>query len=234
MMWSSSMDLWEGSCSQLPDQPSTNVCGGYEENAVFYSCLVDDFNTVKSTLWNVDTIDMNVDVADVLRMEDSLMSHDEIIATIPLLVGSTSSDDNVLDVLTQLCDSLDGDAIMDQAAQMTAFDTILPPVSPDDVDSLLSSSPPPASSSSSPIASVATPICSPAPSRPLHVERRQRKKEQNKTAALRYRHKKRNEQGSVLSEYDELEKKNIELKTKVTEMTKEVDYLKGLIAEICA
>lgn len=69
---------------------------------------------------------------------------------------------------------------------------------------------------------------------PLVTEKRQRKKEQNKTAALRYRHKKRDEHGSVMSEFDELERRNVELKTRVTEMTKEVDYLKGLIAEICA
>lgn len=78
-----------------------------------------------------------------------------------------------------------------------------------------------------------SPAGSPAPG-PIVVEKRQRKKEQNKTAALRYRHKKRSEQGSVLSEYEELEKRNIELKTKVSEMSKEVNYLKGLIAEICA
>jgi cell division protein FtsB len=66
------------------------------------------------------------------------------------------------------------------------------------------------------------------------TEKRLRKKEQNKTAALRYRVKKRDEHGSVMSEYDQLERRNVELRTKVAEMTKEVDYLKGLIEEICA
>ena len=63
-------------------------------------------------------------------------------------------------------------------------------------------------------------------------ERKQRKKEQNKSAALRYRMKKRDEQGTIATEYELLEKRNIELKTKVEEITKEISYLKGLMAEL--
>jgi len=65
-------------------------------------------------------------------------------------------------------------------------------------------------------------------------DRKQRKKEQNKTAAQKYRHKKRGEQGLFVTEYQQLERRNIELRTRVEEMTREVDYLKGLIEEICA
>ena len=65
-------------------------------------------------------------------------------------------------------------------------------------------------------------------------EKKQRKKEQNKTAAQKYRQKKRGEQGVVMTEYEQLERKNIELHTRVEEMTREVNYLKGLIEEICA
>ena len=68
----------------------------------------------------------------------------------------------------------------------------------------------------------------------LPRDRKQRKKQQNKTAAQKYRQKKRGEQGMVMTEYEQLEKKNIELRTRVEEMTREVDYLKGLIEEICA
>jgi hypothetical protein len=63
-------------------------------------------------------------------------------------------------------------------------------------------------------------------------ERRIRKKEQNKTAALKYRQKKREEHGSFRTECEQLEKKNIELKTRVTEISKEISYLKGLMAEM--
>lgn len=66
------------------------------------------------------------------------------------------------------------------------------------------------------------------------AERRLRKKEQNKTAAQRYREKKRGEHGSVLSEYELLEQRNTQLRSKVDDMTKEIAYLKGLIEEICA
>lgn len=63
--------------------------------------------------------------------------------------------------------------------------------------------------------------------------RRLRKKEQNKTAASRYRQRKRSEQGLVLSEYSWLERRNAELKKKLEEMTHEICYLKGLIDELC-
>jgi len=66
------------------------------------------------------------------------------------------------------------------------------------------------------------------------TEKKQRKKQQNKNAAQKYRQRKRGEQGMVMTEYEQLEKKNIELRTRVEEMTREVDYLKGLIEEICA
>jgi len=65
-------------------------------------------------------------------------------------------------------------------------------------------------------------------------DRKQRKKQQNKTAAQKYRQKKRGEHGLVMTEYEQLERRNIELRTRVEEMTREVDYLKGLIEEICA
>jgi len=154
--------------------------------------------------------------------------------------------------LAQLCDTFDGDVFVGRT-QLSAFDSILPPMSPEDVESLLSSEPPSldvpvlstssSSSSLSSLTSIHTPPSSPTSSQASPsqlsdiappVEKKVRKKEQNKTAALRYRHKKRDEQGTVLTEYEVLEKRNIELKTKVTEMTKEIDYLKGLIEEICA
>lgn len=66
----------------------------------------------------------------------------------------------------------------------------------------------------------------------LKPERRERKREQNKTAALKYRQKKRSEQGSFMSECEQLEKRNGELKSRVEELTREINYLKGLISEI--
>ena len=68
----------------------------------------------------------------------------------------------------------------------------------------------------------------------MRPERRERKKEQNKTAALRYRNKKRSEFMGFLQECEEVEKKNSSLKNKVTEIIKEISYLKGLMSEICA
>lgn len=63
-------------------------------------------------------------------------------------------------------------------------------------------------------------------------ERRERKREQNKTAASKYRQRKRAEQGNCLSEHEQLEKRNGELKSRADELTREINYLKGLISEI--
>lgn len=62
--------------------------------------------------------------------------------------------------------------------------------------------------------------------------RKLKKKEQNKSAAHRYRQKKREEKGVVLSEVDQLQLKNNELKTRVEELNREIKYLKGLLDEI--
>lgn len=63
-------------------------------------------------------------------------------------------------------------------------------------------------------------------------DRKEKKKEQNKTAALKYRQKKREEKGVVLTEVEILEKKNGELKAKVTDLDREIKYLRNLIDEI--
>lgn len=59
-----------------------------------------------------------------------------------------------------------------------------------------------------------------------------RKKVQNKTAALKYRQKKRGETDTMFSECDVLEERNKHLKDKVETMTREIQYLKDLMAEV--
>lgn len=153
---------------------------------------------------------------------------------------------------------------------------VLSPVSADDIESLLSSSPPSPSeeqtlsslfesftSSSSnnvtldskdveevlyrgpqrPVREKArtTPYTlssTPSPSRPVSSrkskveDRRERKKQQNRTAALRYREKKRSQQDILEQEADELQKKNTALRDKVESIKKEMKYLKDLMAEV--
>lgn len=59
-----------------------------------------------------------------------------------------------------------------------------------------------------------------------------KKMEQNKTAATRYRQKKRAEQESLIAEHDALERKNMELTEKAESMVREIEYLKELMSEV--
>merc|ERR1711892_401726 len=70
-----------------------------------------------------------------------------------------------------------------------------------------------------------------APSGPYPVEKKERKEAQNRTAAFRYREKKKDELGDVDSELDILSQKNIILREKLTEMGTEFKYLKKLMTE---
>lgn len=63
-------------------------------------------------------------------------------------------------------------------------------------------------------------------------DKKRKKMEQNKTAATRYRQKKRAEQEALSEEYSELERKNMELKEKAESMAREIEYLKELMEEV--
>ncbi|XP_075039025.1 cyclic AMP-dependent transcription factor ATF-4 [Mixophyes fleayi] len=64
------------------------------------------------------------------------------------------------------------------------------------------------------------------------VDKKTKKMEQNKTAATRYRQKKRAEQELISGECRELEQKNDALNEKAESLTKEIQYLKDLIEEV--
>lgn len=63
-------------------------------------------------------------------------------------------------------------------------------------------------------------------------DKKQKKMEQNKTAAVRYRQKKRAEQKALISERALLERRNIELTEKAVSMAREIEYLKELMEEV--
>ncbi|KFQ19366.1 PREDICTED: cyclic AMP-dependent transcription factor ATF-4 [Merops nubicus] len=64
------------------------------------------------------------------------------------------------------------------------------------------------------------------------MDKKLKKMEQNKTAATRYRQKKRAEQEALSGECRELEQKNQALKEKADALSKEIQYLKDLIEEV--
>ncbi|XP_019964301.2 activating transcription factor 4b [Paralichthys olivaceus] len=63
-------------------------------------------------------------------------------------------------------------------------------------------------------------------------DKKLKKMAQNKTAATRYRKKKRSEQDALSSEHSLLERKNMELKEKAESMAREIKYLKELMEEV--
>lgn len=69
------------------------------------------------------------------------------------------------------------------------------------------------------------------PSGPYPKEKKERKKAQNRTAAFRYREKRKTEQDDVDTEIEQLSMKNIVLRDKLTEMETEFKYLKKLMTE---
>lgn len=73
----------------------------------------------------------------------------------------------------------------------------------------------------------------PAPKRRMSkATKRERKREQNKTAALRYRQRKKGEKSEVDDVKQELEEKNSSLRSTVDSLEAEISYLKQLWAEI--
>lgn len=70
------------------------------------------------------------------------------------------------------------------------------------------------------------------PGAPKVVEKKLKKMEQNKTAATRYRQKKRAEQDTLNSECADLEKRNRELAEKADSLSREIKYLKDLMEEV--
>ena len=75
---------------------------------------------------------------------------------------------------------------------------------------------------------------SPAPKRRLtKAAKKERKREQNKTAALRYRQKKKEEKSDIEIRRVALEDKNQQLKAQVNSLSNEINYLKKLWSEVC-
>ncbi|KAG7999338.1 Cyclic AMP-dependent transcription factor ATF-4 [Nibea albiflora] len=80
--------------------------------------------------------------------------------------------------------------------------------------------------------SAKTPKVKSASGTPKVVEKKIKKMEQNKTAATRYRQKKRVEQELLSTELEGLEKRNHELVEKAESISREIQYLKDLMEEV--
>merc|ERR1712121_78671 len=69
------------------------------------------------------------------------------------------------------------------------------------------------------------------PTGPYPTDKKERKKAQNRTAAFRYREKKKSEQDDVELEVEKLAERNVILREKLAEMETEFKYLKKLMTE---
>lgn len=65
------------------------------------------------------------------------------------------------------------------------------------------------------------------------ADRKDRKRDQNKNAAIRYRNKKREEAEHRAAEEENLSKRNKDLHDKVDQLNREIKYMKDLISEVC-
>lgn len=103
-----------------------------------------------------------------------------------------------------------------------------------DSDSGIESSPPhtPQSCRSKPYTRPLQDSKPPRAKAPKSVEKKLKKMEQNKTAATRYRQKKRVEQEELNSERLQLEQKNQELKDRAQAISREIQYLQDLMEEV--
>jgi len=64
------------------------------------------------------------------------------------------------------------------------------------------------------------------------TEKKERKKLQNKNAATKYRIKKKNQEDEINEEFMLLNEKNEKLNSKVDQLTREISYIKDLLAEV--
>ncbi|XP_054762779.2 cyclic AMP-dependent transcription factor ATF-4-like [Lytechinus pictus] len=108
-----------------------------------------------------------------------------------------------------------------------------PPESPSSIDSSSMPSSPEESPVPSPIPTPAKRIRSkPKLKNASPIEKKSRKRDQNKQAATRYRVKKKTETDATMSELSVLEDANRELKDKAEGLEKEIKYLKDLLIEV--
>lgn len=103
-----------------------------------------------------------------------------------------------------------------------------------DSDSGIESSPPhtPQSCRSKPYSRPQPDGKPPRTKAPKSVDRKLKKMEQNKTAATRYRQKKRVEQEELNTEMLQLEQRNQELKERAQAISREIQYLQDLMEEV--
>lgn len=226
-------------------------------------------------------MDTKVDLMDLIMGEDShevqsiinvqvpLFGHDSGLENLLPVIEQPSGLDVLKDMAERTAEELDTSSSSSTILDLEAIENnlnvdvdspewispVLSPMSPDDIDSVLSSGPSsPALSMEGSTVDLAQMLNSfekesssdqeyipptkksrPSPyEKPARsvTERKSRKKQQNKDAATRYRQKKKVEAGSIHSECDTLEKRNTELKEKVDQMTREIKYLKDLMADV--
>ena len=77
-----------------------------------------------------------------------------------------------------------------------------------------------------------TPYPKSRPSKVKTPQQKEKKKHQNRNAASRYRNKKKDELNVLFDEASKLEETNKNLSDQVTSLTKEIDYLKGLMLDV--
>jgi len=286
--WMVGLELTPAEPSQDEDglKPLKSKSGGQSEDDLVRSLLTSMENTMDQDLsdpFGASWMDTKVDLMDLIMGADDdgdqgVQSADEVqplFGQDNILPATEATGLNVLkDIAEKTVAELELSSSTGSATVMDLDDfgehlyvdvdspewisPVLSPMSPADVDSVLSSGPTSPATSSPDITidlvqmlgpyeeewpkseseqELAPPVkksrCSPyeKPVRSVS-ERKSRKKQQNKDAATRYRQKKKSEVNNINHECETLEARNKELKEKVDQMTREIQYLKDLMADV--
>uniref|UniRef100_A0A672FPP9 Cyclic AMP-dependent transcription factor ATF-4 n=1 Tax=Salarias fasciatus TaxID=181472 RepID=A0A672FPP9_SALFA len=174
----------------------------------------------------VDVSETEVKLVDVCETEVKPVVAAAVVPQLPRLVLSLSPTRIVLVLARQ------SEVALTTAPEVTRCS---PPASPPQTSSRSRPYPDPRASPPSPTVTcikVKAPRGAERAALKMPKDKKTKKMEQNKTAATRYRQKKRAEHDALAEEHAMLERKNVELTEKAESMSREIEYLKELMEEV--
>lgn len=245
---------------RLLEELLTNPIKIKSSPTVSESLQLDTFNSESSSSLNEQLNEQNTHVTDIISFGtsddgvDALLLQQQLQELYEAAVSTSDMD---------TCDNTSGEiSLISESTEESLLESsnefIGSPLSSEDIDSILSGSGPSSpsdsiendpdyrpsiekSSKKSKKSRTSKTSSSNSKSRPTpyekpvveKIDKKERKRIQNRNAAIRYREKKRAQKGSIHTEEEDLAIRNKELKTKVEHLNNEIKYMKNLLVEVC-